>query len=105
MTKTRIINRKRGFTLIELLVVISIISLLISILLPALANARKAARASLCLANLRQVTQAFTMYVTELNSIPPGQSVDTSGNYVKWNNGHAHLTSLTAYAISVATSV
>jgi len=46
---------RRGFTLIELLVVISIIALLIAILLPALGAARKAARQSQCLANVRSM--------------------------------------------------
>ena len=51
-----------GFTLIELLVVVSIIALLVSILLPALAKARDSARNVMCMVNLRSCGQGFYYY-------------------------------------------
>lgn len=58
--------RKIGaFTLIELLVVLSIITLLVSMLLPSLQQAREQARGITCAANLRQIGLAHTMYQTD----------------------------------------
>lgn len=56
---------RHAFTLIELLVVISIIALLISILLPALGSARKAARNAQCQGNLHNMMVAFGVYASE----------------------------------------
>lgn len=58
-------SKKHAFTLIELLVVISIVSILMAILLPALGKARAAARNVQCLANLRQIGVAMTVYLEE----------------------------------------
>ena len=54
-----------GFTLIELLVVISIISILMSILLPSLNRAREAGKRVHCLSNLRQLTLVWNMYAMD----------------------------------------
>ncbi len=54
-----------GFTLIELLVVISIISLLMSIMLPALNRTREMSRRIDCQSNLRQLTLAWQIYATD----------------------------------------
>lgn len=53
---------KKGFTLIELLVVISIIALLMAILMPMLQQARKQAKAAVCLSNLHQWSLIWSMY-------------------------------------------
>ena len=58
-------TRKRGFTLIELLVVVGVMSVLVSLLVPALAEARQQAREVLCKTNLRQLAMANIGYAGE----------------------------------------
>jgi prepilin-type N-terminal cleavage/methylation domain-containing protein/prepilin-type processing-associated H-X9-DG protein len=62
---------RRAFTLIELLVVISIISLLISILLPSLSRAREQAKSVHCLARLKEMGHAIATYENLFSSLPP----------------------------------
>jgi len=68
-----------GFTLIELLVVISIIALLVSILLPALNEARSVARRVVCAANFHTFGTSMPQYAGEFKGMLPHQSYWSSG--------------------------
>ncbi len=81
MTKLRMTRpapARRGFTLIELLVVIAIIAVLIALLLPAVQQAREAARRTQCKNNLKQLGLAVHNFESTYRKLPhPGQCDST----------------------------
>ena len=67
------LRRESGFTLIELLVVIAIIAVLIALLLPAVQQAREAARRTQCKNNMKQLALAVHNFEASNSTIPSGE--------------------------------
>lgn len=86
----------RGFTLIELLVVIAIIAILIALLLPAVQQAREAARRTQCKNNLKQIGLALHNYHDIYNNFPIGGQRDpvNAGAVEMWGWGASILPQL-----------
>lgn len=85
----RISTPRRAFTLVELLVVIAIIGVLVALLLPAVQQAREAARRCSCVNNLSQLIIGVNHYEMAHSFYPPG-TIDAKGPIVNARLGYHH---------------
>jgi prepilin-type N-terminal cleavage/methylation domain-containing protein/prepilin-type processing-associated H-X9-DG protein len=88
---------QRGFTLIELLVVIAIIAILISLLLPAVQQAREAARRTQCRNNLKQLGLAMHNYESTFKRFPSSGQGLGSGPFGQNFDRHSFFTHVLPY--------
>lgn len=87
---TLVARRWRGFTLIELLVVIAIMGVLVALLLPAIQQAREAARRTSCANNLRQIAVAIANYQEQNKMFPAAVRGGVASVYMNFT-GYAGL--------------
>jgi len=80
--KRRVGKARQAFTLIELLVVVAIIALLVSILLPALSNAKSMAQRTVCASHLRQLAAIWMQYAQDNDNVLVPSFNGGSWNYL-----------------------
>ena len=102
MSEIQFVPCRRAFTLIELLVVIAIIAILAAILFPVFAQAKAAAKKTVCLSGTKQIALADIMYGTDNDDfVPPGlipadagaveQSWEYNAGQTAYDNAYDHL--------------
>src|SRR5436853_23705 len=95
-------KRPPGFTLIELLVVIAVIALLAAMLFPVFARTREKARQTACLANLKQLGTATTLYAQDWDQTLPYSPGKAARHFERPNAPPNFLGALLPYVRSSA---
>lgn len=96
--KYQVSRKQSGFTLIELLVVIAIISILATMLIPALSQAKEAAQTLACQVNVRGIHMSFTLYMQDNDGkVPYYYKGDDTPGLRFWNQVLKHTGYLDDY--------
>jgi len=83
--KMRKLLGQKGFTLVEIMIVVAIIGLLAAVAIPNFMRAREKAQTNACIANLKQIDGAKTLYALD-NNLSTGDAVvmgDLVSDYIK----------------------